>query len=79
MAAKKKVETKPELRSVLPKTESGVIDWRKIVSKKNILLNRNNFAKNGIDVDQLTEDEVNRLKDESPDKDVMISLGGFES
>lgn len=78
MAARKKNEpVAPILRPALEKGENGIVAWRKLISPKNILLNRKAYAEKGIDVDQLTEEEVTKLKDEAADKDLMISLGGF--
>lgn len=76
MAAKKKTEEKT-LRAALPKNEQGLVEWRKIVSPQNILLNRKAFAAKGIDADALSEEEVDEYRAAAKDEELLISLMGL--
>jgi len=57
--------------------ENGMVDWRKMISKEHIVLNKFNFACRGIDVDSLSKGDVERLISESPEEDLVIKLAGF--
>ena len=67
----------PAVREPLPKKENGNVDWRKCVSRENVYLNRNYWAKQGKDVTILDEREIEKLIDESPDEGLIIKLAGF--
>ncbi len=71
------VKAAPKLHPALPKKEDGTVDWKSIVSDKNVILNRFYWAKNGVDVIALDEEEIDRLKKEGPEEGVMLLLAGF--
>jgi len=75
MAAKKK-ET-PLLRPALPKNADSLVDWRALISKRYLILSQNAFAKIGIDIDALSQEEADKLKETADPKQIFISLGGF--
>lgn len=76
MAAKKVEEKK--MGKVLPKDADGFVDWRRIVNQeKNVLLNKQKFASIGVDIDKISEEEVQEYKKTAPDDFVFISLGGL--
>ena len=60
-----------------PKDERGFIKWRELVSKEHVVLNRNTFAKKGIDVFTISEEERNKYLETSPDDHKIIRLAGF--
>lgn len=55
----------------------GKVDWRKMISKDHIALNRFTFACKGIDVTTLSEENVKKMIEESSDEDLVIKLAGF--
>lgn len=74
----KKKEPVVKSGAVLPKDENGGIDWRNIVSQKNILLNRKKFGESlGIITESLSKEETNNYKATAGPEFLMISLGGF--
>lgn len=58
---------------------NGFIDWRSMISTENIVLNKENFLRksNPIDVTQLDDDEIEKLKSKAQDKDILIKLSGY--
>lgn len=60
--------------------ENGFVDWRAMVSHEHIVLNRENFLKkeNPIDLDALSEEEVEKLKSKASEKDILIKLSGYK-
>lgn len=60
--------------------QNGFVDWRKMISAEHIVLNRENFLKkeNPIDLDTLTEEEVDKLKSKASEKDILIKLSGYK-
>lgn len=67
----------PTLRPGLPKKEDGTYDWRQIVNPKNLGLNKNHWARQGKDVENIEDDEKEELKRVSPDEGLIIFMGGF--
>ncbi len=67
----------PALRPGLPKKEDGTYDWRKVVSPKNLGLNKNYWARQGKDVENISDTEIEELKSVSPDEGLVIFMGGF--
>ncbi len=66
------------LKSVpLPLKPNGLIDWRKLISKEHITLNRMALAQKGTIVDGLSKDDFAKLVEESPEEDLLIKLAGF--
>jgi hypothetical protein len=61
----------------LPLKENGLIDWRQLISKDHIVLNKYNLAGRGESIDSLSEEDLSRLIDESPEEDLVIKLAGF--
>ncbi len=61
----------------LPKKADGSYDWRSIVGEENIILNKFYWAKHGKVVTALEEDEIERLKAESPEEGLVVLLKGF--
>jgi hypothetical protein len=61
----------------LPLKENGLINWRKIISKEHLALNRYNLAGRGVSIESMSQDEISKLIDESPEEDLVIKLGGF--
>lgn len=62
---------------VYPLKSNGLIDWRHIISKEHIVLNKYNLASRGISLDTLSEEDLSRLVNESPEEDLVIKLAGF--
>lgn len=56
----------------------GEIDWKAMVPDEFIILNKFELAKKGIEVDDLTDDEVDDIKKKASDRDLIILLGGFK-
>ncbi len=75
MAAKTK--TAPKLRPALPKTENNIVDFKSLISPKNLRLHKNAFAREGVAVDALTEEEIAEYIKTSPPEKILISLNGF--
>ena len=60
-----------------PTKQSGLIDWRAIIPKEHLALNRFNLATRGVNLESLSQDEISKLIDESPEEDIVIKLAGF--
>jgi hypothetical protein len=58
--------------------EQGFVDWRKMVNKKHVALNRHSAAKAGVDVNALTDEEKQKYLDTWPDEKKVILLAGFK-
>lgn len=59
---------------------NGFVDWRNMISSEHIVLNRENLLKreNPIDIDTLSEEELETLKQKAYDKDILIKLSGYK-
>lgn len=84
--ARKKIEKAPatiaqpesiEPNCSTPRKENGRIDWRALINKEHLALNRMALAAKGISVDTLSEEDEEKLIAESPDEDLVIKLAGF--
>ena len=72
------VKATPTLRPSLPTKEDGIsVDWRKLVSPQNVILNPHFYARIGIDTETIDETEKERLKKEAIDDGLIILLAGF--
>lgn len=60
-----------------PRKDNGKIDWRALINKEHLALNRMALAAKGISIDTLSEEDEERLIAESPDEDLVIKLAGF--
>jgi hypothetical protein len=60
-----------------PLKSNGLIDWRKLIPREHIVLNKYNFAARAISLDDLSQEDLDRLIDESPEEDLVIKLAGF--
>jgi hypothetical protein len=60
-----------------PLKSNGLIDWRKLIPREHIVLNKYNFASRAIPLDDLSHEDIDRLIDESPEEDLVIKLAGF--
>lgn len=60
-----------------PKKDNGLIDWRQLISREYIVLNRMSLAGKGLSLDDLSQEEIDKLIDESPEEDLIIKLAGF--
>jgi hypothetical protein len=60
-----------------PIKNSGLIDWRSIIPKEHLALNRFNLAGRGISIENLSQDEISKLIDDAPEEDIVIKLAGF--
>lgn len=60
-----------------PKDDRGFIKWRELVNKEHVVLNRAVFAKKGVDVFTISEEERNKYLESSPDDHKIIRLAGF--
>lgn len=60
-----------------PLKSNGLIDWRKLIPREHIVLNKYNFAARAISLDELSQEDIDRLIDESPEEDLVIKLAGF--
>lgn len=60
-------------------TENGKINWREMIDKKHISLNRERFLKKTepIDLDTLSKEEQEALKEKARDEDLIIKLWGY--
>ncbi len=67
----------PTLRPALEKKEDGSVNWRKIVDPQNIYLNFNFFARKGIDIKTLEQEEIEKYKNSVEDDGLVISLAGI--
>jgi hypothetical protein len=63
--------------STLPRKENGRVNWRALIDKKYLALNRMSLAAKGISADTLSEEDEARLIEESPEEDLVIKLAGF--
>lgn len=59
---------------------TGFVDWRAMIPKEYLCLNREKFLKkeNALDVDDLTEDEYAKLLANAKEQDILIKLAGLK-
>lgn len=57
--------------------EFGLIDWRQHIKDKHIVLNRNAFARESIDVDSLSPEKLAEYKASATEDKLLIKLPGF--
>lgn len=60
------------------KDKNGFVDWRAMINEDHIVLNRMEFAYAGIDVANLSEEELKKVKAEAPENKKLIKLAGFK-
>lgn len=72
----KKVTPEIKKRAALPRDENGVVDWRNLVDRKDLLLNFNYYAARGINIDLLTPEEIEEFKKTAEPEGLMLSLMG---
>src|ERR1044072_6144245 len=61
-----------------PVDELGLIDWKSLVPLQYVALNRYSYAAEGINVDALSPEEVEKFKATDPENKKLILLGGFK-
>jgi hypothetical protein len=60
-----------------PIKSNGLIDWRKLIPREHVVLNKYNFAARGVSLEDFSQEDIDRLIDESPEEDLVIKLAGF--
>lgn len=58
--------------------QDGIIDWKSMIPSEYIVLNRLEYAKEGVNVDLLSEEDYEKEKSNASDSKKLVRLGGFE-
>lgn len=60
--------------------EYGFVNWKAMIPKKDISLNRESYLKKSepIDIDVLSEEELEILKNKAKDTDLVIKISGYK-
>ncbi len=60
------------------KDSTGFINWRAMINEDQVVLNREKYGKEGIDLYALSSDELEKIKSEAPESKKLIKIGGFK-